>query len=102
MRRTELLLEIRKMRLEQASDGWDSDCLTQSEATALLGVGERTFRRYLARYELSGVEGLFSRVYSDWGSPYWHSPKAGGKVNKRNLTQVGQAMQRLGIEMIPA
>jgi len=55
MRRTELLQEIRKMRFEEAYDGWDSGRLTQSEAASLLGVCERTFRRYLSRYEASGL-----------------------------------------------
>jgi len=46
--------------------------------------------------------GLFSSLYTDRDSHYWHTPEAGGKVDKRNLTQFGQAMKRLGIEMIPA
>lgn len=46
--------------------------------------------------------GLFSTFYSDRGSHYWYTPEAGGKVDKKNLTQFGQAMQRLGIEMIAA
>jgi len=46
--------------------------------------------------------GLFSSFYSDRGSHYWHTPETGGKVDKRNLTQFGRAMQRLGIEMIAA
>jgi transposase len=46
--------------------------------------------------------GLFSRFYSDRGSHYWHTPEAGGKVDKKKPTQFGQAMQRLGIEMIAA
>lgn len=243
MRRTELLQEIRKMRFEEAYGGWQSGRLTQGEAASLLGVCERTFRRYLARYEASGLEGLidrrleevshrrapvdevlrvtdryrqrhagwsakhfyawyrreggsrsytwvksrlqeaelvpkakargahrkrrerspwpglmihqdgsthewvpgqkwdlivtmddatsehysmffvaeegtmsslhgvkdvietrglFSSFYSDRGSHYWYTPEAGGKVDKKNLTQFGQAMQRLGIEMIAA
>lgn len=243
MRRTEVLQEIRKMRFEEAYGGWQSGRLTQSEAASLLGVCERTFRRYLGRYEGSGLEGLidrrleqvsqrrapvdevlrvtesyrrrhegwsakhfyawyrkdggtrsytwvksrlqeaelvpkakargahrkrrerspwpglmihqdgshhewvpgrkwdlivtmddatsehysmffvaeegtvssllgvkeviesrglFSSFYSDRGSHYWHTPEAGGKVDKKNLTQFGQAMRRLGIEMIPA
>lgn len=243
MRRTEVLQEIRKMRFEEAYGGWQAGRLTQGEAASLLGVCERTFRRYLARYEAAGLEGLidrrleeishrrapvdevlrvtesyrrrhegwsakhfyawyrkdggtrsytwvksrlqeaelvpkakargahrkhrerspwpglmihqdgsthewvagqkwdlivtmddatsehysmhfvaeegtmssllgvkdviesrglFSSFYSDRGSHYWHTPEAGGKVDKKNLTQFGQAMQRLGIEMIPA
>jgi len=46
--------------------------------------------------------GLFSSFYSDRGSHYWHTPEAGGKVDKQNLTQFGRAMKQLGIEMIAA
>ena len=243
MMRTELLQEIRKMRFEEAYGGWEAGRLTQVEAASLLGVCERTFRRYLSRYEEGGLEGLidrrleqvshrkapvdevmaltasyrsrhlgwsakhfyawyrkdggtrsytwvksrlqeealvpkgkargvhrkrrerspwpglmihqdgsthewvagqhwdlivtmddatnehysmffveeegtmsslrgireviesrglFSNFYSDRGSHYWLTPEAGGKVDKQNLTQFGQAMKRLGIEMIAA
>ena len=243
MKRTELLQEIRLMRFEEAYGGWTRGCLTQSEAASLLGVCDRTFRRYLVRYEAEGLDGLidrrleqvshrrapvdevfrmteryrqrhdgwsvkhfyawyrqdggsrsytwvksrlqeaglvpkgktrgahrkrrerspwpglmihqdgsthewvagqqwdlivtmddatnehysmffvaqegttsslrgvreviekrglFSSFYSDRGSHYWHTPEAGGKVDKKHLTQFGQAMQRLGIEMIAA
>jgi hypothetical protein len=46
--------------------------------------------------------GLFCSFYSDRGTHYWHTPEAGGKVDKKNLTQFGRAMHQLGIEMIPA
>ena len=46
--------------------------------------------------------GLFCSLYTDRGSHYWHTPKAGGKVDKSNLTQFGRAMHQLGIEMIAA
>lgn len=61
MRRTELLQEIRKMRFEEAYGGWQSGRLTQEEAARLLGVCDRTFRRYVARYEEEGLEGLIDR-----------------------------------------
>lgn len=243
MRRTELLQEIRKMRFEEAYGGWQHGRLTQAEAASLLGVSERTFRRYLCRYEENGLDGLidqrleqvshrkapvdevlqvteqyrsrhggwsakhfyawyrrggggrsytwvksrlqeanlvtrakargahrkrrdrspwpglmihqdgsthewvpgqrwdlivtmddatnehysmffveqegtvsslrgvgdviksrglFSCFYSDRGSHYWHTPEAGGKVDKKHPTQFGQVMQRLRIEMIAA
>ena len=35
-------------------------------------------------------------------SHYWHTPEAGGKVDKNNPTQVGRALGQLGIELIPA
>ena len=38
---------------------------------------------------------LFSSFYSDRGSHYWHTPEAGGKVDKKHLTQFGMALQRL-------
>jgi Helix-turn-helix domain len=61
MRRTELLKEIRKMRFEGAFEGWDTGKLSQGEAARLLGVFERTFRRYLNRYEERGLEGLIDK-----------------------------------------
>jgi len=243
MNRTELLQEIRKMRFEEAYTGWQGGHLRQEEAARLLGVCERTFRRYIDRYEEEGLEGLidkrleqvshrkapvdevmalveryrqrhsgwnvqhfhawyrkdgglrsytwvksrlqeagavekapgrgkhrkrreraawpgmllhqdasmhewvpgvkwdlvvtmddatsehdsmrfveeegtassflgvrdvierrglFASLYTDRGSHYWHTPEAGGKVDKQNLTQFGKAMARLGIEMVPA
>src|SRR4030066_1622293 len=58
MRRTEMLQEIRKMRFEEMYFGWSEDHLTQEEAARILGVSDRTFRRYIDRYEEEGVEGL--------------------------------------------
>jgi len=244
MKRTEILQEVRKMRFEEAHEGWNRGRLTQEEAAMLLGVCARTFRRYLIRYEDEGMEGLtdrrlgqvshrcapvdevmaladlyshryrgftvkhfyswyrrshngmrsytwvkntlqtkglvpkasgkgthrkrrprapyvgmmlhqdgsrhewvtgkfwdlivtmddatgkhysmffveeegtqssfqgikevieghgvFASLYTDRGSHYWHTPEAGAKVDKGNLTQFGRAMRQLGIEMIPA
>ena len=243
MKPVKVLQEIRKMRFEEAYEGWNSGRLTQTEAARILGVCERSFRRYIGRYEAEGIEGLidrrleqvsnrkapvdevvamteeyrrrylgwnvkhfhswyrrtggsrsytwvkkrlqeaelvprakkkgahrkrrersplpgmmihqdgsqhewvagkiwdlivtmddatsehysmffveeegtassfrgvreaiekrglFSSFYSDRGSHYWHTPEAGGKVDKDNPTQFGMAMRRMGIEMIPA
>jgi transposase len=243
MKRTQTLQEIRKMSFEHALSLWNEDRLTQEEAARMLGVCDRTFRRYLQRYEENGMDGLidkrltqvsarkapvdevltlreryrsqhigwavrhfyswylrdggkrsytwvknqlqaaklvektsrqgvhrkqreraalpgmilhqdgsthewvpaqkwdlivtmddannehysmffvdeegtassfrgvketilshglFCAFYSDRGSHYWHTPEAGGKVDKKNLTQFGRAMRQLGIEMIAA
>lgn len=59
--------------------------------SSLAGVGQVIRKR-----------GLFCSFYSDRGSHYWHTPQAGGKVDKKNPTQFGRAMQHLGIEMIAA
>ena len=58
MRRTEWLQETRRMRFEEAYDGWHTRRLTQEEAARLLGVCDRTFRRYVERYEDEGFAGL--------------------------------------------
>lgn len=244
MRRTQLLQETRKMRFKEVYASWQNKSLTQQEAAQILGVCERTFRRYINRYEEEGLDGLLdkrlsqgshrqapvdevmrlqelyktrydgwnikhfyqfyrdrhegtrsyswvrntlqksglvkkapargkhrrrrerapmrgmmlhqdgsthqwvegkywdliitlddatsehysmffveqegtassframqevivnhglpSSLYTDRGSHYWHTPKAGGKVDRTNLTQFGRAMKHLGIEMIPA
>ena len=47
-------------------------------------------------------KGLFCALYSDRGSHFWLTPKAGGKVDAHRLTQVGRALRELGIQMIPA
>ncbi len=61
MKPTKLLQEIRKMRFEEAYEGWNAGRLTQSEAARILGVCERSFRRYMARYEEEGLDGLIDR-----------------------------------------
>jgi transposase len=49
------------MRFEEAYDGWRSRRLLQEEAAQLLGVCERTFRRYIDRFEDSGLDGLIDK-----------------------------------------
>jgi len=58
MKRSEVLQEVRKMRFEESYEGWKERRLTQEEAAMLLGVCDRTFRRYMMRYEDNGMEGL--------------------------------------------
>ena len=49
------------MRFEEAYWGWTESRLTQEEAARLLGVCDRTFRRYINRYEEDGLEGLLDK-----------------------------------------
>jgi len=49
------------MRFEEAYEGWNEERLTQDEAARLLGVCERSFRRYVVRFEADGLEGLIDR-----------------------------------------
>ncbi len=48
------------------------------------------------------TRGAFCALYSDRGSHFFYTPKAGGKVDKSRPTQVGRAMQDLGVQTIAA
>ena len=52
--------------------------------------------------EVVEKQGLFCALYSDRGSHFFHTPKAGERVDHHRLTQVGRAMRELGIQMIAA
>jgi transposase len=52
--------------------------------------------------EVIEQEGLFCALYSDRASHFFVTPKAGGKVDENQLTQLGRALKELGIKMIPA
>jgi len=67
--------------------------LVEEESTATVMAGLR---------EVIERKGLFCALYSDRGSHFWHTPKAGGKVEAERLTQVGRALRELGVRMIPA
>ena len=61
MRRTELLQGLRLMKFEEVYGRTYRGGLCQAEAAEILGISERTFRRWRDRYEASGAEGLFDR-----------------------------------------
>ena len=63
---------------------------------------EGTMSSFSGVMEVIETHGLFCSLYVDRGSHYWHTPEAGGKVDKQNPTQFGRALQQLGIELIPA
>jgi hypothetical protein len=67
--------------------------LVEEESTLTVMAGLR---------EVIEHKGLFCALYSDRGSHFWLTPKAGGKVDGQRLTQVGRALRDLGIQMIPA
>ena len=63
---------------------------------------ESTVPVMAALREVIERKGLFCALYSDRGSHFWLTPKAGGKVDPHRLTQVGRALRDLGVQMIPA
>ena len=63
---------------------------------------EGTASSFVGVKEVIESRGLFSSLYTDRGSHYWHTAQAGGKVDRSQLTQFGRAMRQLNIQMIPA
>lgn len=109
------------MRFEEALSGWRAGRLTQEEAARLLGVCERSFRRYLNRYEEAGLDGLidkrleqvshrrapvdevlsvtalYRRRYTGWNVNHfyaWYRREHGGT---RSYTWVKNALQQQGV-----
>jgi hypothetical protein len=67
--------------------------LTEEESTLTVMAGLK---------EVIERKGVFCALYSDRGSHFWRTPKAGGKIDPHRLTQVGRALRELGVQMIPA
>lgn len=63
---------------------------------------EGTASSFRGLAETISEHGLFSSFYTDRGGHYFHTPEAGGKVDKSNPTQVGRALAQLGISHIPS
>ena len=61
MRRTEQVQGLRLMKFEEIYERTTARRLSQHEAASILGVSERTFRRWRDRFEASGAEGLYDR-----------------------------------------
>jgi hypothetical protein len=122
MKPTKVLQEIRKMRFEEAYEGWNAGRLTQAEAARILGICERSFRRYMGRYETDGLDGLidrrleqvsnrrapvdevmaltdeYRRQYAGWNVKHFHSwyKRTGGT---RSYTWVKRRLQEA--ELVP-
>jgi hypothetical protein len=62
---------------------------------------EGTASTFTALVEVFTAWGLPTSLYSDRGSHYFLTPKAGEPVDKERLTQVGRALKQLGVEHIP-
>jgi len=79
--------------LDDATSAIYSAFLVEEEGTAssFRGIAEAVERH-----------GLFCELYTDRGSHYFHTPKAGEAVSKTVRTQVGRALAQLGIRHIAA
>jgi transposase len=61
MRLTEARQGVRMLRFMDVFGRWEASELSQLEAAELLGVVERTFRRWCRRYDEGGEAGLLDR-----------------------------------------
>ncbi len=89
-----------------AGQWWDL-IVTMDDATSEVYSGffvaeEGTMSTFRGLGEVIAENGLFCSLYADRASHYWHTPEAGGGVDKDNPTQIGRALAQLGIELIAA
>jgi len=78
------------------------DDATSTIYSAFLVEEEGTVSTLRGLLEVFTAKGLPASLYTDRGSHYFYTPKAGEAVDKSRLTQVGRALNRLGIEHIAA
>lgn len=88
-------------------DRWHDLIVVLDDATsevyyAQLVEEESTRTVMAALKEVIEERGIFCALYSDRASHFFETPKAGGSIDPRRLTQVGRALKELGIQMIPA
>ena len=103
-----MLLHIDGSKHRWLNDGsWHDLIVILDDATSEIYyaqlVEEESTRTVMAALrEVIEKRGLFCALYSDRGSHFFVTVKAGDKVDKHRLTQVGRAMKELGVQMIPA
>jgi len=78
------------------------DDATSTIYSMFLVEEEGTWSSFRAIRQVILEHGLFCSLYTDRGSHYFHTPKAGGPVSRTALTQVGRALAQLGIRHIGA
>jgi len=88
MRRREALQGVRMAMFLNVLSRWESAELNQAEAAELLGVSERTFRRWTRRYEEDGEVGLLDG-------------RLGKASGKRVPVDRAQEVERLYRERLP-
>src|SRR6266481_1295028 len=78
------------------------DDATSTIYSAFLVEEEGTVSTFCGLLEVLVAHGLPCALYTDRGSHYFYTDKAGEAVDKDRRTQVGRALDRLGVEHIPA
>jgi transposase len=70
--------------------------------SAFLVDEEGTASTFRALKEVFGRHGLPMSLYTDRGAHYFRTAETGGKIDRGRLTQVGRALEHLGVEHIGA
>ena len=78
------------------------DDATNTIYSGFLLPEEGTASTFRALLEVFGQHGLPLSLYTDRGSHYFHTPEAGGPVDRKSPIQVGRALAQLGVEHIAA
>ena len=77
-----------------AGETWDlivtMDDATSEIYSAFFVAEEGTMSTFRGLQTVITERGLFCSLYADRGSHYWHTPEAGGPVDKDNPTQVAR------------
>jgi transposase len=103
------------LHLDGSPHAWLALCPTERQ-TLLSVIDDATKRLFYAQLwpaeTIQAVMSALAHVLRTWGLPIalytdragwaFHTPKAGGPVDRAHLTQVGRALARLGIEHIGA
>jgi transposase InsO family protein len=78
------------------------DDATSTIYSAFLTPEEGTASTFRALSEVFSRHGLPLSLYTDRGSHYFHTPEANGPVDRKRPTQVGRALEHLGVNHIAA
>jgi transposase-like protein len=91
MRRTEQLQGLRLMKFEEVYGRSYRGALSQVEAAEVLGMSERTFRRWRERYEVEGADGPLNNQRGRLGSAPYQADLA---IKNNLLTDPGSNTSR--------
>ncbi len=78
------------------------DDATRAIYSAFLVEEEGTASTFRALKEVFCEHGLPMSLYTDRGAQYFRTAETGGKIDRSRLTQVGRALEQLGVEHIGA
>jgi Helix-turn-helix domain len=78
------------------------DDATGAIYSAFLVEEEGTASTFRALKEVFSAHGLPMSLYTDRGAQYFRTAETGGKIDRGRLTQVGRALEQLGVEHIGA